>query len=191
MMGAAWRELTAEHRRWLLINAVLIAAAANAVLNALIAWGSAAGEDEVPLWAIPLVEGPSVITDVVGTFFILPFLTTIVITTTLWHEMRMGKVEPLHVDRSSDPLLARMPATRVRRGAYFGLLTMLLFGPLGVLVVLALDYGDVGVGEFVLFKAIFGVVLGLVVTPFIAVAALTDDVPQAQVARPGIEPGTP
>ena len=55
----------------------------------------------------------------------------------------------------------------------------------------ALDYGDIGVGEFVLFKAIFGVVLGLVVTPFIAVAALTDEVPQAEVARPGIEPGTP
>ena len=35
-------------------------------------------------------------------------------------------------------------------------------------IVVALDYGDIGVGEFVLFKAIFGVVLGLVVTPFIA-----------------------
>jgi hypothetical protein len=190
-MGAAWRELTAEHRRWVLVNAVLIAALVNAALNALIAWGSAASEDQVPLWAIPLVEGPSVVTDVVGTFFILPFLTTLLITTTAWHELRTGKIAPLHVDRSSDPLLARLPRTRVRRGAYFGLLSMLLFAPLAVVIVLALDYGDIGVGEFVLFKAIFGVVLGLVVTPFIAVAALTDDVPQAEVARPGIEPGTP
>ena len=190
-MSAAWRELTAEHRRWLLINAVLIAALANAVLNALIAWGSAASEDEIPLWAIPLVEGPSVVTDMVGTFFILPFLTTLAITTTAWHELRTGKIAPLRVDRSSDPLLSRLPRTRVRRGAYFGLLSVLLFAPLAVVIVVALDYGDIGVGEFVLFKAIFGVVLGLVVTPFIAVAALTDDVPQAEVARPGIEPGTP
>ncbi len=190
-MGAAWRELAAEHRRWVLVNAVLIAALVNAVLNALIAWGSAANEDSIPLWAIPLVEGPSVVTDVVGTFFILPFLTTLLITTTAWHELRTGKIAPLSVDRSSDRLLSRLPRTRVRRGAYFGLLSMLLFAPLAVVIVLAFDYGDIGVGEFVLFKAIFGVVLGLVVTPFIAVAALTDEVPQAEMARPGIEPGTP
>ena len=159
-MSAAWRELDAEHRRWLLLNAVVIAAVVNAVLNALIAWGSAANEDEVPLWAVPLVEGPSLITDTVGTFFILPFLTTLVD-----HDGGLARAAGREGSRRSrrprrDPLLSRLPRTRVRRGAYFGLLSLLLFAPPAVVLVLALDYGDISVGDFVLFKAIFGVVLG-------------------------------
>jgi hypothetical protein len=171
-LRAAWRELTIEHRRWLFVNAILIAALVNAALNALIAWGSAAGEDQIPLWAAPLVEGPSTITDTVGTFFILPFLTTLAITTVTWHELREGRLSQVRSDFSKR--FRSLPERRLRRGAYFGALCVILFAPAAVLLLLALDYSDIGVGEFVLFKAIFGVVLGLVVTPVIAVAALHD-----------------
>jgi hypothetical protein len=189
-MGEIWKQVSAEHKRWLLINAVLIAAVVNGALSALIAWGTAASEDEIPLWAIPLVEGPSVIADTVGTFFILPFLTTLIITSVVWHELREGGLEPLHLERTPGSFLARLPERRARRGAYFGLLSVVIFAPVAVVIVIALDYGDISVGEFVLFKAIFGIVLGLVVTPPIAIAALADtDV--ASMARPGIEPGTP
>jgi hypothetical protein len=189
-MRAAWKELAAEHRRWLLVNAVVIAALINAALNALIAWGSAASEDEVPLWAAPLVGGPSTITDTVGTLFILPFLTTLAITTVAWHEMREGKLAPLVVDRSADRLLAQLPARRARRGAYFGVLCTVLLAPVAVVLLIAFDFGDISVGDFVLYKAIFGVVLGALVTPPIAIAALTD-ANVAEVARAGIEPATP
>ena len=50
-----------------------------------------------------------------------------------------------------------------------------MLAPPAVIVLVALDYGDISVGEFVLFKAIFGVVLGALVTPPIALAAMTDD----------------
>jgi len=175
-MRAAWAQITAHHKRWLFINAVVIAALANAALNALIAWGTAAPEDEVPLWAVPLVGGPSTTVDTVATLFILPFLTTLAITTTAWHEMREGKLARLSVDRSADPLLARLPARRARRGAYFGLITMLALGPIAIVLLIAFDFGDVSVGDFVLYKAIFGVLLGALVTPPIAIAALTDEV---------------
>jgi hypothetical protein len=189
-MRAAWRELTVEHRRWLLINAVIIAAFLNGVLNTLIAWGSAAPEDEIPLWAAPLIGGPSTIVDTVGTLFILPFLTTLLVTTAAWHEMREGKLAPLLIDRNLDPLLARLPPRRARRGAYFGALTVVLLAPVSVVLLIAFDFGDISVGDFVLYKAIFGVLLGLVVTPPIAIAAMTDrDV--AEMARAGIEPATP
>ena len=42
---------------------------------------------------------------------------------------------------------------------------------------LLFDYGDISVGEFVLFKAIVGIVLGAAVTPWIAMAAFGDDPP--------------
>jgi hypothetical protein len=175
--------LTAEHRRWLLINAVIIAAILNGILNALIAWGTGAPEEHIPLFAAPLVGGPSTIVDTVATLFILPFLTTLLITTAAWHELREGKIAPLHIDRSADPLLARLPATRARRGAYFGLLTVVLLAPVAVVLLIAFDFGDISVGDFVLYKAIFGVLLGLVVTPPIGIAALTDTEVAAQAKQ--------
>ena len=53
--------LTPAHRRFLIRDAMLIAAVANAGLNALIAWLFTVSEDEIPQAAVPLVEGPSVI----------------------------------------------------------------------------------------------------------------------------------
>jgi hypothetical protein len=170
-----WRETVSEHRRWLFLNTIVIAALVNAALSALIAWISAVNEDEIPLMAAPLIEGPSLITDTVGTFFILPFLTTLVITTVVWHELREGRIAPL--SKRTSGILAKLPQTRVRRGAYFGLITMLVLSAPAVIALVIRDPGDVSVGDFVLFKAIFGVVLGALVTPPIALAAMTDDPP--------------
>jgi hypothetical protein len=173
-----WRETVSEHRRWILLNAIVIAAVVNAVLSALIAWGSAANEDEIPVWAAPLVGGPSLIVDTVGTFFILPFLTTLIITTVVWHELRERRLAPLK--RREDGLFRRMPRTRLRRGAYFGLICMLVLGPPAALIIALRDPGDVSVGDFVLYKAILGVILGAIVTPPIALAAMTDDPPASE-----------
>jgi hypothetical protein len=170
------------------INAVVIAAFINAGLSALIAWGSAVSEDEVPLWAAPLVGGPSTIVDSIATCFILPFITTLIITTVIWHELREGRFAPL--SRREAGLLAGAPPTRLRRAVYFGLICLLVFAPPVALVVALTDFGDISVGDFVLYKAIFGIVLGAIVTPPIALTAMTDR-PEEEVARPGIEPGTP
>jgi hypothetical protein len=167
----SWRALDREQRRWLIVNAVLIAAGINAALSALIAWLSAASEDEIPLIAAPFVEGPSTITDSVGTFFVLPFLTTVIITTVIRGEMRK---ERLRRYASAPSWVDRLPAGRARRGAVLGLACMAVLGPIAVAVLVALDYGDIGVGEFVLYKAIFGVVLGAIVTPPIAIVAMAE-----------------
>ena len=184
-----WRDATATHRRWVFINAVVVAAFINGALSALIAWGSAASEDEIPLWSAPLVGGPSTAVDSIGTCFILPFLTTLIITSVVWHELREGRLLPL--SRPSTGLIARVPPTRLRRAVFFGAVSTAIFAPPVVLVHVLTDFGDISVGDFVLYKAIFGVVLGAIVTPPIALVAMTDNVEEEKVARPGIEPGTP
>ena len=70
--ATAGRELTPAHRRFLIRDAILIAAVINGTLSALIAWLIAFSEDEVPLTAVPLAEGPSVLIDTVATCFVLP-----------------------------------------------------------------------------------------------------------------------
>jgi hypothetical protein len=176
-------QLTPAHKRFLLRDAVLIAAAVNAALSALIAWFVTLGEDEVPLAAVPLVEGPSTITDTVGTFFVLPFLTTLLITTVIWAEMRAG-----HLTRIPHPpgsFANRLPKTRARRGAVIGLLCMAVLGPLAVVALLLTDYGDISIGEFVIYKAIVGIVLGAAVTPPIARVAFGDEPPPPKSAGDG------
>ena len=172
--------LTPAHRRFLIRDALLIAAVVNAALSALIAWLSTLGEDEIPLAAVPLIESPSVIIDTVGTFFVLPFLTTLAITTVIWKEMRDGHLT--RIPHAPGSLAERLPKTRLRRAALIGLLCMLIFGPLSVVVLLLLDYGDLSIGEFVTYKAIFGVLFGALVTPPIAMVAFGDEPPQEEPA---------
>ena len=161
-------------------DALLIPAFINAVLSALIAWLVTLGEDEVPLTAVPLAEGPSVVADTVGTCFVLPFLTTLAITTVVWKEIRDGHLPRL--PRAPGALAERLPGTRLRRATWIGVLCLLVFGPIVAVALLVFDYGDLGIGEFVLFKAVFGIVLGSIVTPPIAMAAFGDEPPPVEPA---------
>ena len=106
--------LTPAHKRFLIRDALLIAAVVNGVLSALIAWLVTVGEDEVPNSAVPLIEGPSVVVDTVGTFFVLPFLTTLAITTVIWKEMREGHLTrlPLAPGSFADAAAGHAPAPR-------------------------------------------------------------------------------
>jgi hypothetical protein len=168
-------QLTAAHRRFLLRDAILIAAVANGALNALFAWFFTLSEDEVPQAKAPLVGGTSVLVDSVATCFVLPFLTTLVITTVIWKEMRAGHLT--RIARPASSLVDGLPGTRLRRAAVIGLLCLLVFGPISAIGVLLFDYGDISVGEFIAYKTIFGIVLGAIVTPLIAMLAFGDDPP--------------
>jgi hypothetical protein len=173
-LRSVWQELSSQQRRWIFLNAVAAAALINAVLNAAIAWVSVQSEDSVPLWAVPLLDKPSVITDTIGTFFLLPLITCLVITTVAWHDVRTGRVSPLSRPPFPHRLWHRLPETRLRRGVALGAVCTVLLAPLAVLVLVVVDFGDLSVGEFVLYKAIFGVALGALVTPPIALLAMAD-----------------
>ncbi len=179
--ATAGRDLTPAHRRFLLRDALLIAALANAVLNALIAWLFTFSEEEVPLAKAPLIGGPSVLVDSIATCFVLPFLTTLAITTVVWKELRDGHLT--RIPRAPRSFADRLPRTRLRRATRIGLICLAVLGPIAAAGVLLFDYGDIPVGEFVLYKAIFGVVLGSIVTPPIALAAF-GDAPRADAAAP-------
>jgi hypothetical protein len=185
--GSVRGALTPHHRRFLLLHAFLVAAVVNAALSALIAWLFTFSEDEIPLWAVPLIGGPSVGVDTIATFFVLPFLTTLVITTVVWKEMEHERLPPMDLPRGSR--LEKLPDTRLRRAAWIGLICMLIFGPLSAVVLSALDFGDISVGDFVLYKAIFGVVLGAIVTPPIAIVAMSDP-PEVRAHAAATAPAT-
>jgi hypothetical protein len=171
---ALWRELSPAHRRWVYLNALLVTALINLLVNAGIAWASLMGERRVPLWSVPLVEKPSTVTDTVGTFFLLPLITCLLCTTAVWYDRARGRLPTLTATAAARALVAYLPGTRLRRGLVLGAMCTVALAPLSVLVLVASDFAGLSTTQFVLYKAALGVALGAIVTPVIAVRAMAD-----------------
>jgi len=169
------RDLPASHRRWILLNAIAITAVFNLVINAGIAWLSSAGTTRVPLWWMPVIGGPSTITDTVGTLFLLPLITNLLVTTAVRRDRRHERLTPLSHAESIYPILRLLPRGRTRRGFGLGAFCVAALAPAAVAILIATDFGDLSVANFVLYKAILGVALGAFVTPVIALRAMADD----------------
>jgi hypothetical protein len=169
---ALWRSLPPPNRRWIVVNALLITALINLVVNAALAWLGARGA-EVPLIAVPLVH-TSTIVDTVGTFFILPLITTLLCTWAVWYERRNRGLPRLDWRRNTRSWLPGPPRRLLVRGVRLGALVTALLGPPAAAALVVTGFGDISTGEFVLYKAILGVALGAVVTPLIALWAMSD-----------------
>jgi hypothetical protein len=178
------RGLPGPHRRWLVVNAVLVSACVNLVVNAVIAWVSVMGADTVPLWSASPLGGPSILTDTVATLFLLPLITCLLCTTSVWLELRSGRLDPLDGPGAVRSLLGPLPAGRLRRGLAFGAGSTLLLGPPSVGVILALPVDELSAPAFVIYKVVFAIGLGVLVTPVIAVRAMADPPPPAPYPRP-------
>ncbi len=172
--------LEPAHRRWLLLNALLIPAAVNAILNGGIAWLTSQGEGTVPLASLPLVGKPSTMTDTLGTLFILPFVTTMLVTLSVRHDQRTGRLPHLEPPLKLRQVMAHLSDNSVWRAVAFGTICLWFIGPLAALAVGLTGFGDIAEPSFVFYKVIFGVCLGLVVTPLIAVAAMADRSPRTR-----------
>ena len=172
--GVGLRGISDQHRSFIFWHAIIGAAIVNAILSALIAWLSVRKEDSVPRWAAPLIDKPSTITDTLGTFFILPLLTCLIFTAVARRELRHGRVKPLGWSWSPRSVLRRLPRGTLRRGVALGALCTVALGPPAVALIVALDVGSLSVGQFVTYKAIFGVILGMLVTPIVALWALSE-----------------
>ena len=147
--ATAGRALTPAHRRFLVRDALLIAAVANGVLNALIAWlfTLQRGRD-------PAGEGAARRRPVGARRHGRDVLRAAVPDHPRDHDRDRvegdARRSPHAGCRASPGSFAdRLPKTRLRRATWIGLICLVLFGPLSAAGVLLFDYGDISVGEFV------------------------------------------
>ena len=75
-------------------------------------------------------------------------------------------------------MLAAAGELRWRAWLALGAIFTVALSPLAVPILVAINFGDLTVGQFVLYKAIFGLLLGLVVTPIVALWAIADAEPE-------------
>jgi hypothetical protein len=175
-VASAWRKLPTPNRRWLVVNALFATALINVIVNAAIAWLGTRGQDTISMWGVPLAE-TSLVWNVIGTLFLLPLITCVLTTTAIRRDVRRNALVPL--DWS---LFARrrsaLPFPRWRRGVVLGALATVFLAPPIVLVLVALGSPELSMGQFLISQTVFAVVLGILVTPPIALCAMADPHPE-------------
>ena len=152
------------------MHGLIVTAGINLVLGGLIAWLGVRSQHSVPLWTAPAVGKTGILMDTIGTFFFLPFMTCLFVTTFVGIEVRAGRLPPLTAIRVPE----RLRGSRVRRGAVLGVACMAVLTPLAVISLFVLSRGGMSTNGFVLYKGVLGVALGAVVTPLIALWAMAD-----------------
>ena len=159
--------MSPRQRRYLLLEQGVGAGIVNFVLNAAIAWLMFRAATTVPMWGQQSVGG-----DTIATAFLLPFLTTLIVSRIVRGHVRRGHVTAFawHGSRLGD----WMPAGLGRRGAVLGLLAVVTVGVPATALLAGMGVVEMSVGGFVAFKALFGAALATIVTPLIARAALED-----------------
>jgi hypothetical protein len=172
--GRTTLRLGSEHRRWIILNALIVTAFVNAILNTAIAWATSLGERTVPLVSIPIIQNPGTVTNTLGTLFFLPFVTTLLVTASIGRENRLGRITPFRPGPLYCRVLGRIPSLPLLRAISFGLGCLFLLGPLAAVILFWTDFGSIAQSTFVIYNALLGVSLGLVVTPLIAIAVLAD-----------------
>lgn len=171
----SWSKLPAANRRWLVVNGIFVTALINVVVNVAIDLVSLGARDSVPMWGAPLV-GPSVLWTVIGTLFLLPLFTCVLATGAIRRDIRRGSVERLEPD-AAHRWVGRVPAGRWRRGAEIGAFAVVVLGPPTLLLLAILGFPDLDRGQYVAWQTGYAVLLGMIVTPLIALAAMADPVP--------------
>lgn len=168
-----WNRLPATHRRWIILRALLVTAVSNGLINVVIAWLSVRGQETVPLWGVPLVE-TSTFGNVVGTLFLLPLITCLLITGVLWREVKLGSLPSVSHLRSAYPWLAALPPDRLPRGVAFGAVAVATLAPILTLALIVSGFPELTRGQFVVCQTAFAVAIGAIVTPVIALYAMAD-----------------
>jgi hypothetical protein len=171
--GEAIAGVPAAHRRWILINAVLITAVLNAAINTGIAFAQAHG-DHVLAWSVNPLK-TTLLGNTAGTLFMLPLITTLLVSIGIREEQRKGSLALIIWPFTRGPLSWIGVSGALRRGWRLGVLTLLALVPLDVLLVALLGRDGTTPGHFVLVQVIFCVILGMFLTPLIALAAMCDD----------------
>jgi hypothetical protein len=157
--------LSDAHRRFLVVEQGAVPTLFNLVLNGVIAWALFRSSSAVPLWG-----ESSFGVDLLATGFLLPFLTCLIVSSLVGHQVRSGRIPVLTPDHL--PHFRWYRRSPMARGCTLGAAGV-VFGAIPVVWALTLgEAAPVKVWSFVAFKAVWAAMLASIVTPIVAWWAL-------------------
>jgi hypothetical protein len=176
MSTGLWASITPAQRRYLLLDNGVGPFVINFLINAVIAWLLFRHATHVPLWGQSSIAG-----DTIATSFLLPLITCLIVTPLARGRVRSGQVAAL-----TAPAARKWPPRNmIVRSVAIGVLGVILFTPVTLLMLGAVGIGSLTPWHFVGFKGSFAAIEGGLVTPFLALWAISD-APRA--SRPSITP---
>lgn len=174
--------LDASQRRWIILNAVVGTAIVNLVINLGIGWLETRGHPHMPRFAVSTKS--SVLSDGLGALFTLPLITCVLVTAGVHRDRRAGGLRRLDWQPPGRWWPTVIRPTALSRGFRLGAVIFLALAvPVGLALALAFPSG-LSSDHFIAFHTAFTVLLGVLVTPMVALAAMTDtvEVPEAAAA---------
>jgi len=159
------RNLSQVHRRFLLLDQGVGAMIFNFVLNGGIAWAMFRSATTVPLWG-----QSSIAVDTLVTAFVLPLLTSLIVSRLVHRQVARGVVPPLSPGDAAAAAWARRSS--FQRGAALGIGAVIVAAVPTVLVFTLAGPPALGRWPFIWFKAAFAGGLAALVTPVLAWWAL-------------------
>ena len=161
--------MATDAKRYLYVEQPIGAFVVNLVLNALIAWGVFRGLPAVPLWGETSIAG-----DTVATSFLLPFLSVLIATPLVRRDVRHGKPPAASLRRLAP---SRWPHGLVARALALGLAGLALAAPIAIATLAGAGVTAIAMPGFIAVKAAFAALLGALLAPTIARAAVTERPP--------------
>jgi hypothetical protein len=174
MASRLWDTVTPAQRRFLLLDNGVGPFVINFLINAAIAWMLFRNATHVPMWGQSSIAG-----DTVATSFLLPFITCLIVT-----PLARGRVRAGHIAQAVGERGRWLPRNAGWRGALIGVICMIALVPLVVLVFRLIGIAALTPWHFVYFKASFAALEGALVTPFLALWAISDTPAPAQLLQP-------
>jgi hypothetical protein len=165
MAAFAWGAITPAHRRYLVIETGLSPLITNLTINGLIAWLIYRNATHVPLWGQSSIAG-----DTIATSFLLPLITCLIVTPLARGKVRGGQVPHLMRDYPWNWL----PHNTIWRAIVIGAAGLMVLTPLTLLGFMLLGINDLKPWHFMYFKSTFAAFEGLLVTPLLALWAISD-----------------
>jgi hypothetical protein len=156
--------LSPAQRRFLLLDNGVGPFIANLLINGVIAWLLYRNATHVPLWGQSSIAG-----DTIATAFLLPAITCLIVTPLARGRVRTGRLEA-----ASDASWRWIPRNMLWRAVLIGLICLIALTPLTLLVFGALGVGELTPWHFVYYKATFAAIEGAMVTPFLALWAISE-----------------
>jgi hypothetical protein len=160
--------LNAAQRTFIVNEQTIVPAVFNLALNAGLGWVVFKKFESVPLWGDPSIAG-----DIVGTLFFLPFLTCLIVTPLVKRAARTGKVEWLSIAPGEHPVLRLFPRSLWLRALLVGFASVVLVGVPLIGLLAVLGTASWSVGTMVIVKSIYAALIAALVTPYLALYALT------------------
>jgi hypothetical protein len=172
-VAGVFDRVPATHRQWIFINSVLITAFINIVLNTGLAAAGARGH-HVAWWTSNPVK-TNLLYNSLGTLFVLPLLTMVGVSSAVAKERLAGTltaIDPPFGSRLWSWICVR---SVWGRGARLGVVTLAALAPLDVAIVLLVGRDGASAPHFVMVQVLLCVVLGAVIAPLSALAAMCDE----------------